>query len=166
MTVTVFLKGRVIARGEPEAVAPAMRALEPLERSSDLLVFDDETGRQVDVDLRPDASQPKRGRPSLGVKAREVTLLPRHWDWLNAQRGGASAVLRRLIDEARARGKSEAECRDSAYRFLSAMAGDLPKFEDAVRELYAGNKVGYEHFTGEWPRDVRDHGRSLAWPEV
>lgn len=165
MTVTVFLKGQVLTRGEPEAVAPAIRALGPLERAGDLLVFDDETGRQVDVDLRCEVQLPKRGRPPLGVKAREVTLLPRHWDWLNAQRGGASAALRRLVDEARTRGKSEAECRDSAYRFLSAMAGDLPKFEDAVRELYAGNRVGYDHFTYDWPRDIRDHGRALAWPE-
>lgn len=166
MTVTVFLKGQILARGTVDAVRPRVLAAHPLERSSDLLAFDDETGRQIDIDLCAEPAAPKRGRPALGVKAREVTLLPRHWDWLNAQRGGASAVLRRLVDEARTRGKSEAECRDSAYRFLSAMAGDLPKFEDAVRELYAGNKVGYDHFAHEWPRDVRDHGRSLAWPEA
>ena len=164
MTMTVFLKGERVAHGTLEEVLPTVRALQPLERASDLLAFDDETGRQVDLDLRPEPPRP-RGRPSLGVKAREVTLLPRHWDWLNAQRGGASAVLRKLVEEASKRERSTEQCRDAAYRFLSAIAGDMPKFEDAVREIYAGNKVGYDHFTYDWPRDIRDHGRSLAFPE-
>lgn len=167
MTVTVFLKNERLAHGTRKEVLPAMRALQPLERASDLLVFDDDTGRQVDLDLRPeaDAVPRPRGRPSLGVKAREVTLLPRHWDWLNAQRGRASATLRRLVEEASKRDRSAAQCHDAAYRFLSAMAGDLPKFEEAVRELYAGNMVGYDHFTYGWPAAVREHGRALAWPD-
>lgn len=169
MTVTVFYEGRIFARGNPDDVAAKARDLPPLERSSDLLAFDDETGRQIDLDLRPAAAGQMqvrtRGRPALGVKAREVTLLPEHWDWLNAQRGGASAAIRRLVDAARAHGKSEAECRDSAYRFLSVMAGNLPHFESAMRELYAGNRMGYDHFAHDWPADVRNHGRALAWPE-
>ena len=164
MTMTVFLKGERVAHGTLEEVLPTVRALQPLERASDLLAFDDETGRQVDLDLRPEPPRP-RGRPSLGVKAREVTLLPRHWDWLNAQRGGASGALRKLVEEASRRERSVEQCRDAAYRFLSAIAGDMPKFEDAVREIYAGNKVGYDHFTYGWPRDIRDHGRRLAFPE-
>ena len=168
MTVTAFHKGTLLASGGSEDVAASIRALPPLACSSDLLVFDDDTGRQVDIDLRPlpAAEARPRGRPALGVKAREVTLLPRHWDWLNAQRGGASAALRRLVDEARAKGRSEAECRDSACRFLSAIAGDLPHFENAMREIYAGNRAGYDHLTRDWPADIRRHGQSLAWPEV
>ncbi len=166
MALTAFYHRAVLARGTAEQIAAPMRALQPLARSSDLLVFDDETGRQVDIDLRTEDENPRgRGRPALGVKAREVTLLPRHWDWLNAQRGGASAALRRLVDDARASGRTPEQARDAAYRFLSAMAGDLPQFEDAVRELYAGNRVGYDHFTHDWPADVRDHGRDMAWPE-
>jgi len=168
VALTVFLKNEIVARGPAEVVVETMRALQPLARSSDLLAFDDDTGRQVDLDLRPTQEQPlapKRGRPSLGVQAKEVTLLPRHWDWLARQRGGASATLRRLVEEALRKGRTEQECRDAAYRFLSVMAGDLPKFEDAVRELYAGNPVGYHHFTHGWPPAVRDHGRQLAWPE-
>ena len=164
MTMTVFLKGERVAHGTLEEVLPTVRALQPLERASDLLAFDDETGRQVDLDLRPEPPRP-RGRPSLGVKAREVTLLPRHWDWLNAQRGGASAVLRKLVEEASKRERSTEQCRDAAYRFLSAIAGDMPKFEDAVREIYAGNKVGYDHFSYDWPPAIREHGRRLAFPE-
>jgi len=165
---TAFLKHELLARGAEADVAAALRALPVPDRASDLLVFDDDTGRQVDFDLRalpPVRPEPaKRGRPALGVVAREVTLLPRHWDWLTAQRGGASAAIRRLVDGARASGPSEQEARDNAYRFLSAIAGDLPKFEDAVREIYLGNRVGYDHFTHEWPAAVRDHGRALAFP--
>jgi hypothetical protein len=167
MSVTVFYKDEVIARGEPGEFAGALRGLEPLARSSDLLAFDDETGKQIDLDLRPGghATPRPRGRPALGVEAREVTLLPRHWQWLASQRGGASATLRKLVEAELRKGRGERECQDAAYRFLSAMAGDLPKFEDAVRELYAGNVVGYEHFTRDWPAAIREHGRKLAWPE-
>jgi hypothetical protein len=166
MTLTVFLKNEVIARGAPEEVVPKMRALQPLERTSDLLAFDDETGRQIDLDLRPEAQPvPRRGRPSLGVEAKEVTLLPRHWEWLASQRGGASATLRKLVEDALRKGRSAKDHHDAAYRFLYAIAGDLPHFVDAMREMYAGNKVGYDHFTYDWPRDIRDHGRQLAFPE-
>jgi uncharacterized protein len=167
VTLTVFLKGEMLARGPAEDVVPRMREVQPLERSSDLLAFDDETGRQIDLDLRPEA-QPAprpRGRPSLGVKAKEVTLLPRHWEWLGQQRGGASATLRKLVEEALRKGRTAKDHHDAAYRFLHVMAGNLPHFVDAVREMYAGNKVGYDHFSYEWPRDIRDHGRRLAFPE-
>src|SRR6478752_697686 len=133
MTLSVFLKDELVASGAREEVVPKMRELQPLERTSDLLAFDDETGKQIDIDLRPEAEAPRpRGRPALGVEAKEVTLLPRHWEWLATQRGGASATLRQLVD--------------------------------AVREMYAGNKVGYDHFSYGWPRDIRDHGRRMAFP--
>lgn len=166
MTYTVFLKNEIVARGPREAIVPTMRELQPLERTSDLLAFEDETGRQVDIDLRPEADPaPRRGRPSLGVEAKEVTLLPRHWEWLAQQRGGASATLRKLVEEALRKGRSARDNYDTAYRFLNVMAGNLPHFVDLVREMYAGNKVGYDHFSYDWPRDIRDHGRRLAFPE-
>jgi hypothetical protein len=166
MDVTVFLHGEPIARGPLDEVTALVRALEAPARANDLLAFDDETGRQVDLDLRPDAPTASRGRgrPALGVAAKEVTLLPRHWEWLARQRGGASATLRKLVEEASRKGRSAADHHDTAYRFLSVMAGDLPKFEDAVREIYAGNRVGYEHFSHEWPNGIREHGRKLAFP--
>lgn len=166
MALTVFLKDEVLARGAPTDVLPAMRALPPLERSSDLLAFDDETGRQVDLDLRPEAQVPRRrGRPSLGVEAKEITLLPRHWEWLANQRGGASATLRKLVEAAMRAGRSARDGQDAAYRFLNVMAGNRPHFVDAVREIYAGNPVGYDHFSYDWPPAIRDHGRALAWPD-
>jgi len=167
MTLTVFLKDEVIARGTRDEVVPKMRELQPLERTSDLLAFEDETGRQIDLDLRPEADAPPRprGRPPLGVEAKEVTLLPRHWEWLASQRGGASATLRKLVEEALRKGRTAKDHHDTAYGFLYVMAGNLPHFIDAVREMYAGNKVGYDHFSYDWPRDIRDHGRRLAFPE-
>lgn len=166
MALTVFLKDEIIARGPAEEVVPVMRALQPLERTSDLLAFDDETGRQIDLDLRLQAEAPRpRGRPSLGVQAKEITLLPRHWEWLSRQRGGASATLRKLVEEALRKGRTAKECNDAAYRFLNVMAGNLPHFVDAVREMYNGNRVGYDHFTYDWPPAIRDHGRRLAFPE-
>jgi hypothetical protein len=166
MTLTVFLKNEVIAHGSAEEVVPVMRALQPLDRSSDLLAFDDENGKQIDLDLRPEAQAPRRrGRPSLGVEAKEVTLLPRHWEWLANRRGGASATLRKLVEEAMRQGRGARDCQDAAYRFLNVMAGDWPHFVDAVREIYAGNPVGYDHFSHDWPPAVRDHGRKLAWPD-
>ena len=167
MALTVFLKDELLVRGAREEVVPRMRELPPLERTSDLLAFDDETGRQIDIDLRPEA-QPAprpRGRPALGVEAKEVTLLPRHWEWLAQQRGGASATLRKLVEEALRKGRPAKDHHDTAYRFLNVMAGNLPHFVDAVREMYAGNKVGYDHFSYDWPPAIREHGRRLAFPE-
>jgi uncharacterized protein len=141
-----------------------------------LLAFDDATGQQVDLDLRdapaePEAAAPAsdprgRGRPKLGVVAREVTLLPRHWDWLNAQPGGASVALRKLVELAR-RDNAEIdrrrEARDAAYRFASAIAGDLPGFEDASRALFAGDRARFEQLVAAWPKDIARHACWLAF---
>lgn len=164
MGVTVFLKDEVIARGSAADLAGQIAGLEPLSRSSDLLAFDDDTGAQVDLDLRGVAPR-GRGRPSLGVQAREVTLLPRHWEWLGKQPGGASTALRKLVEEASRRGRSERECRDAAYRFLTVMAGDRPNYEEAIRALYAGDRARFDALSAEWPEAVRAHGVALAWPQ-
>lgn len=166
MSVTVFYKDEVIARGSPEEFAGALRDLEPLSRSSDLLAFDDETGKQVDLDLTSAPPPPRpRGRPSLGVEAREVTLLPRHWEWLANQPGGASVSLRKLVEAALRAGRSERECRDAACRFLTVMAGDRPGYEMATRALYAGQRPAFEAIARLWPDAIRDHALKLAWPE-
>lgn len=165
MTLTVFYKDEVIARGSPEEFAGALRGLESLARSSDLLAFDDETGVQVDLDLASVSAPRPRGRPSLGVEAREVTLLPRHWEWLAKQPGGASVTLRKLVEGARRQGRSERECRDAAYRFLTAIAGDRPGYEQAIRALYKGDRTGFEAYSRPWPEAIRDHARALAWPD-
>lgn len=165
MPVTVFYKDEVIARGSPADFVGALRDLGPIARSSDLLAFDDDTGRQVDLDLTEPVAPRPRGRPSLGVEAREVTLLPRHWEWLAAQPGGASTTLRKLVEGAMRAGRSERECLDAAYRFLTVMAGDRPGYEEAIRALYAGDRENFDALCVLWPTPVAEHARGLAWPK-
>ena len=159
---TAFEGFRRIASGElAEVVRPTKEILDRGGHQP-LLIFDDATGEQIDVDFRgtaedvvkrlaetrsecevdgsvasPGRDMPRGpGRPRLGVIAREVTLLPRHWDWLNGQPGGASVALRKLVEEARRvnEGKDRIRrTREGAYRFMSAMAGNLPDFEEAIR---------------------------------
>jgi hypothetical protein len=164
MTHTVFLGHRRIASG---SLADAARAVLAAGPDAMPLVFDDATGAVVDIDTRGSeadviarlAPPPRgRGRPILGVTAREVTLLPRHWDWLATQPGGASVTLRRLVDAARKDGADEARAaRDAAYRFMMAIGGDLPGFEDASRALFAGDRAALSLRMATWPADVRDH---------
>lgn len=122
------------------------------------LIFDLETGRVVDIDPRfpPGSDTPKPGRPKLGVTPREVTLLPRHWDWLAAQPGGASVALRKLVEEAsRNPAHQKRARRDAAYRFATAIVGDAPNYEEAMRALYAGHREDFLAQIESWPPDVR-----------
>ncbi len=179
MPVVAFEGNRRIASGELAEVAVQAKAV--LERSerAPVLIFDAQTSAVVEVDFRGTDDQmrarlqttaepvepPRRGRPKLGVTAREVTLLPRHWDWLGNQPGGASAALRRLIDQARrldAGAEAARTARDALYRFMTALAGDAPRYEEALRALFAGDAEGFIAATAAWPIDVRDHAWTLA----
>src|SRR4051812_16383808 len=104
-----FSGDRRLASGTPEAAALAAHAALAADPHAPLLILDARTARTVEPDLRGSAgavrarrAAPPRGpgRPKLGVSAREVPLLPRHWDWLARQPGGASAALRRLVEQA------------------------------------------------------------------
>jgi hypothetical protein len=179
---TAFQGSHRIATGPLAEVALAIKHAND-GAGAPILIFSDTTGRAVDFDLRgsdadvvarlqqPAATAPAdiprgRGRPKLGVVAREVTLLPRHWDWLSAQPGGASVALRKLIDETRRtsgdRDRSRA-ARDAAYHFMSAMAGNLPNFEEASRALFAGDRRRLAGLIAGWPEDIRDHIVKLAF---
>ncbi|MBS0480756.1 MAG: DUF2239 family protein [Proteobacteria bacterium] len=165
-TYTAFANDLWLASGSQAHIVEALRGLPELPRAADLLVFDDANGRQIDFDLRqPEAAQPTGapGRPRLGVVAREVTLLPRHWDWLKDQPGGASATLRRLVDTAREQPLSPEAGRDAAYRFLSAIAGDRENFEEAIRAIYQGDRGRFQQLTETWPPAIRDHAAGFAW---
>ncbi|WP_028145866.1 DUF2239 family protein [Bradyrhizobium japonicum] len=187
-TYTAFAGQCRLASGTAGDVALAVkRATQPLDHP--IIIFDDGTGRSIDFDLRGDdrevlarlaqlmppaetaeaPSEPRgRGRPKLGVVAREVTLLPRHWEWLNARPGGASVALRKLVEEARrASGDKDRErqARDAAYRFMSAMAGDLPQFEEASRALFADDRRRFTGLIADWPADIRDHIVKLAYSD-
>lgn len=160
---TAFAGDIWIASGAPDDVRETIRALDGDHAAGPLLVFDDETGRQIDLDMRPDEPARPRGRPRLGVVAREVTLLPRHWEWLRAQRGGASVTLRRLIDDAwQKQGRDPRAARDATYHFLSAIAGDRPGYEEAIRALYAGDQARFGALIADWTVGVREHALSLA----
>jgi hypothetical protein len=122
------------------------------------VIFDRETGRAVDVDPRfpPHEGGPRPGRPRLGVTPREVTLLPRHWDWLATQPGGASVALRKLVEEASRTPKAQQRrLRDAAYRFATAIVGNAPGYEEAIRALYAGQCEEFSALIEAWPADVR-----------
>jgi uncharacterized protein len=163
-THIAFAGARRLALGDLAEVTQVLREALAAGETATLLVFEIATGEQIDLDLR--ATPPPRrgpGRPKLGVVAREVTLLPRHWDWLNAQPGGASVALRKLVEDARKNPEArQRQRRDALYRFTSAMAGDAPGFEEAARALFAGDRLRFEANTAAWPTDVRSHALSLA----
>ena len=122
------------------------------------LIFDQETGRVVDIDPRfpPGDETVRPGRPKLGVTAREVTLLPRHWDWLATQPGGASVALRKLVEEASRNPRAQQRARrDAAYRFATALVGNAPGYEEAIRALYAGHGEEFSAHIEAWPAGVR-----------
>jgi hypothetical protein len=180
---TVFQGTKRIAAGAlADAVLAAKAAIDGGSTEA-VMVLDDLTAERVEIDFRNDidfilARLPKpapaepapeaargRGRPRMGVVAREVTLLPRHWEWLGRQPGGASVALRKLVEEARHTHRHRDRIRQSqeaAYRFMSIMAGDRPGFEEAARALFAGNHARFDAVTGGWPIDIRDHAQRLA----
>lgn len=179
-TFTAFAGHRQIAHGAIEDVAAVL----PPDQQGNILVLDDTSGHPVELDLRhgpeqaaaeyrarndsseaPPARRPGRGRPRLGVVAREVTLLPRHWDWLGRQPGGASAAIRRLVEDARRAGATDDEARErqeALYRVMSALAGDAPRFEDASRALFARDDTAFDAIVVTWPPDVAAYLARLA----
>jgi hypothetical protein len=150
--VTAFRHGNQIASGERDDVARALSQVLS-EQDGTILVFEDATGRITDLDYRNIAPR-GAGRPKLGVQAREVTLLPRHWDWLAEQSGGASAALRRLIDQQRGNGRTLKQSRDAAYRFMQAACGDMPNYEEALRALYSARQDEFQTLISQWPADI------------
>jgi len=168
---TAFIGSRLLASGSLDQVALAAKKAVDRGAQQPVLIYNDSTGHAIDIDSRgSDAAPPSlprgRGRPKLGVVAREVTLLPRHWQWLGSQPGGASVAIRKLVEAAR-RANQEVDQRrqrqEAAYHFMSAMAGNLPNFEEASRALFAGDRERLSELVGSWPTDVRDHAVKLAF---
>jgi uncharacterized protein len=189
---TAFIGDQRLVSGPLAEVALAVLKASKNPAAEPIVIFDDANGRPIDLDLRgterdivarlpqpasnpetaaDDLSAPEprgRGRPKLGVVAREVTLLPRHWEWLGAQPGGASVALRKLVEEARRasgdRDRSRA-ARDAAYHFMSVMAGNLAGFEEASRALFADDRRRFVELIAGWPGDIRDHIVKLAFSD-
>lgn len=190
-TYTAFAGYDQIAKGELIGVTTVVKDWADAREPQSLLVFCDQTGQQMDLDLRgsldqvlawargvdpqkpvaPDPIKRSPGRPKLGVVGREVTLLPRHWDWLNSQPGGASVALRKLVDKARNENADLdriRKAREGAYQFMSALAGNQPGFEEASRALFAGKQNAFEQHTRGWPKDVLHFLNNLtseAWTQ-
>lgn len=189
---TAFEGTRCIASGDLREVALKTKQVIDRGEKAAVLIFDDLNGELVDIDFRgvpedvlerlegpidapaqEEVEAPRRvGRPKLGVIAREITLLPRHWDWLNRQPGGASVALRKLVEQARRANDGKDRIRqaqEAAYRFMSALAGNEPGFEEATRALFAGDSAKFADQVDGWPVDVRDHAKRLAeaaFPEL
>jgi uncharacterized protein len=182
-TVIAFAGHERIAAGDIARVtAHVTRAMKRAPQRAPILVFDAVTGDQVDLDLRAKEQIPPRhhsvghdapageeprgpGRPKLGVIAREVTLLPRHWNWLVSQPGGASVALRKLVEHAMRANAGKDRVRaaqNAAYRFMSVMAGNRPGFEEASRALFAGDAEKFRRLADAWPKDIRDLAVKLA----
>lgn len=193
---TSFDGHRRLASGTLQAVALVVKQAIKTGAVGPVLIFDNSTGRSVDVNTRgtdeevlarlpveagidegpsaavaPDeevkSDSRGRGRPKLGVVAREITLLPRHWDWLATQSGGASVAIRRLVEDARRTHAEKDRMRkrhEAAYHFMSAIAGDLPGFEEAIRALFANNQAAFVTQIADWPVDLSEHATQLAFP--
>jgi uncharacterized protein len=188
---TAFEGNRSVASGEVAQVVMKVKEVIDKGEGEPVLIFDDFTSELIEVDFRGSINDVLKrlekpaisdgsatvpvnadqnvlrgpGRPRLGVVSREVTLLPRHWEWLNSQPGGASTALRKLVEEARRANSGRDKVRHSqeaAYRFMSTMAGNLPGFEEATRALFAGDGERFDGLTASWPADIRDHARKLS----
>ena len=178
LACTAFDRVRRIASGSYVHVALGVKEHVRVHPDASVLIFDDMTGEQIDFDLRGSdedisariltrfhgAREDQRrvpGRPKIGVVAREVTLLPRHWEWLAEQPGGASVTLRKLVEEARRAADTNKshlyKLHQRTYRFMSAIAGNLPNFEEASRSLFANNMSRLEELIAAWPADIRNH---------
>lgn len=183
-TYTAFEGFHLLSHGGIEKVALAVKKSLKSHPKDNILIFSDSTGRQIDLDLSgPESDVLERlkvflspavtstvggvGRPKLGVVSREISLLPQHWEWLSNQDGGASSVIRCLIDAkmntAVLPGKEKSKrSQETTYKFLSAIAGNLPNFEDVIRYLYRKDKKKFEELTRDWPRDLAKHALHLA----
>ena len=183
-----FEGDRCIMAGDLHDVIRAAKAALDRRKEASIVVFDGSTSTPIEIDFRgsigdvlarlADSTGPAAapedvalpsprgpGRPKLGVVAREVTLLPRHWDWLSLQPGGVSVAIRKLVEQARRTGEDRDRVRqaqEAAYRFMSVMAGNRPHYEDAIRALFAGEAARFDQLIADWPADVRDHAARLA----
>lgn len=183
-TYTVFEKHSLLFRGTLREVVLKVKKHLGKEANSLVLIFSDTTGKTMDVNFQGNEKEVLKrlevyfaqdeekdtvgpGRPKLGVISREVSLLPRHWEWLANQPGGASSALRKLVDEAKGNPASASnvkQLQERAYRFMSVVAGDLAGYEGALRALYRGDHKNFSLHIREWPKDVKAHLLQMTRP--
>lgn len=182
-TYTVFEAAKMLFRGSLTEVVVKVKKRLGKSDHSPCSIFSDDTGKAIDFNFQGSEKDVLKrleifvsetplensgpGRPKLGVISREVSLLPRHWEWLATQAGGASAVLRRLVDEAKkksAEGNAIKQAQERVYKFLSVMAGDMPGYEEALRALYRKEEKKFALQIEAWPEDVKAYVLELAGP--
>lgn len=171
----------LFAQGSALEVALKIKKRLMKDENTMILIFEEKTGKQIDLNLsgsindiqkrfanKPELKNndsPKVGRPKLGVVSKEISLLPRHWEWLASQSTSASVTLRRLVEEAQRRNKDVDVIRlsqEATNRFMTAMAGDLLGYEDALRALYAREQKTFEKYLSSWPKDIREQIKIYA----
>lgn len=184
-TYIAFDATKKIASGDILEVALKVKTHLKKNPNASVVIFDDLTSNQVEIDFRGTAENvlnrlkenlekieiPEKtekigpGRPKLGVTAKEVTLMPEHWEWLGHQPGGASVTLRRLVEEAKKKNYTKdllRQAQESTHKFMTVMAGDLPQYEEALRVLYAKDLKKFESIASMWPKDIKEHALKLA----
>lgn len=185
-TYTAFAGQRLLASGPIKATLLKVKGFVDGGGQERVLIFEDRSGIQTEFDLRgsadevlarvgadpaflpaeaPSSGAARPGRPKLGVVSREISLLPRHWEWLDRQPNGASAALRRLIEAAKKSGQGQERARvarEAAAKFMWVMAGNLPDFEEASRALYAKDDARLSGLIAAWPGDIRSHTQRLV----
>ena len=166
-----FAGDQLIAAGSLHDTLTACKTFADRSAEASVLIFEDQTGRQVDFNLQGTLAEvleralpaPERagpGRPKLGVVSREVSLLPRHWEWLESQPHGISAALRRLVDEAKKRDPDEQRARrarEAISKIMTALAGNAEHYEEATRALFAKDNQRFAQLIRSWPKDIRLH---------
>lgn len=178
---SAFAETQKVAGGDIRDVALKVKSFLKAEPKAAVLIFDDITSEPVELDLRgtpeavlrrleiqpslENAKKPGPGRPKLGVVSKEITLLPQQWEWLAKQPGGASVTLRKLIEEYRKKNQAKDQLRqaqEATYKFMTAMAGNLPGFEEALRAFYAKDAAKFNKMISAWPKDIREYTHKLA----
>lgn len=181
-TYTAFIHHTLLIQGSLEKVVLKVKNQVEQHPASAILIFSDSTGKEMDFDFSGSEDDVLRrlekfigknepqsvsgpGRPKLGVVSREVSLLPRHWEWLSNQPGGASVTLRRLIDETKKQTSSRElikQAQERAYKFMTTMAGNLSNYEESLRALFSKDKKLFEDLISDWPKDIKKHTLKLA----
>jgi hypothetical protein len=183
-TYTAFEGTTCLFRGTFQEVVLKVKDRIGRADNSSVLIFSDNTGKTMDFNFQGSVKDIRRrleiyvskqevtpasgpGRPKLGVISREVSLLPRHWEWLAGQPGGSSATIRKLVEDARKRSSTDIrikQVQERAYRFMSVIAGNMRGYEEALRALYRADRRNFLLHTQDWPADVRSHVVELAKP--
>ncbi|MBN21814.1 MAG: hypothetical protein CL678_11090 [Bdellovibrionaceae bacterium] len=174
----------LLVQGELDDVVIHIKKHLGKSENSSILIFSDSTGATIDFNFQGTKQDvlkrldmfrsPKQksipsgpGRPRLGVISREISLLPRHWEWLATQSGGASATLRRLVEEAQKKSSQQVstkQIQERVYKVMSVLAGDLQGYEEALRALYKKDRKTFFSQIEIWPKDIKKYLKKIGKP--